>query len=87
MQPDLIGTNETKQIDSNVFRQPLQFSNCDPLAGKDNVDENGRIVAPVDANTMIDPFHERIIGILHAQVIDSVRDFLAGSPFIWNDRH
>ena len=85
MQSDLIGTNETKKIDSHVFRQPLQFGGSGPIAGKNNVDEHGRIIAPLDADMMVDPLYERIIRIALAQAINSVRDFLAGGPFIEND--
>jgi hypothetical protein len=53
MQPDLIGTNETKEVDSNTFRQPLQFRARDLFTRKDNVDEHCRIVAPVYADMMI----------------------------------
>ena len=86
MQPDLIGANETKEIDSNIFRKPLQFRRRD-VAGKDHLDEHGRIVAPVDADMVIDPLHERIARVLRSQAIDPVRNFLAGSPLTENDRH
>ena len=86
MQPDLIGANETKEIDSNIFRKPLQFRRRD-VAGKDHLDEHGRIVAPVDADMVIDPLHERIARVPRSQAIDPARNFLAGGPFTENDRH
>ena len=48
MQPDLIGTNQAKKINSNIFCQLLQFRSCDLLAGKHYFNEYGGIVAPVE---------------------------------------
>ncbi len=87
MQPDLIGTNETKEVDSNTFRQPLQFRARDLFTRKDNVDEHCRIVAPVYADMMIDSLHERVVRIACSQAINPARNFLAGGPFTENDRH
>jgi len=87
MQPNLIGTDEAKQIAPNTLRQSLQLCGCDLLTGKDHVDEYRRIVTPVDADMMIDSFHERIARVLRSQAIDAIGYFLAGSRFGENGSH
>ncbi len=72
MQPDLIGTNQTKEIDSNVFCQLLQFRSCDLFTSKHYVNEYGGIVAPVETNMVIDSPYEGIARVLQLQPIDPV---------------
>jgi hypothetical protein len=87
MQPDLIGTNETKQIDSNIFRQSLQLRGCGLFTGKDHIDEHSGLVGPVHTDVMIDSLYERIARVLCSQTIDPGRDFLVRGRLIENDRH
>jgi hypothetical protein len=87
MQPDLIGANEAKKVSPHILRQSLQFCGRCPVTRKNHIYEHSGLVAPVDANVMIDSLHQRIAGVLRSQAIDPARNFLACGPFIQNDRH
>ena len=67
MQPDLISTNEPKEIDPNVFGQSLQFRSNDLVSGQPYVDEHGGVVTPVKTNTIIDSLHKGIVRVPQSQ--------------------
>jgi hypothetical protein len=87
MNPDLIGTDQAKEIDPNVFCKSLQFRRSNIVVSKRYVDEHRRVVASVKTDTIIDSLHEGIARVLHLQSMDPVRDFLASDQLYWNDCH
>jgi hypothetical protein len=72
MKPDLIGTDQAKEIDPNIFRQPLQFRSGDLRARKTYVDEHGRVLAPVKTDTIIDFLYDGIVRVPHLEPMDPV---------------
>jgi len=59
----------------------------DLFTGEHYFNEYGRIVAPVDADMIINPLHQGIAPILHLQAIDAVRNFFGANPAFRNDCH
>jgi len=59
--------------------QSLQFRSRNLFTGEHYFNEYGQIVAPVNADMLINPLHQGIAPILHLQAIDAVRNFF-GHP-------
>jgi hypothetical protein len=59
----------------DVLCQSLQFRSRDLFIGEHYFNEYGRIVAPVNADMIINPLHQGIALILRLQTIDAVRNF------------
>jgi hypothetical protein len=87
VQPNLIAPNQAKEIDPNAFREALQLHGCHPVAGNSNINKYGRIVTPINADPIIDPLHQGIVGVLRLQSINPLRNFLATHPPFGNDCH
>ena len=87
MQSDLIGTNQTKEIEPHGFRQTLQFRSGVCVSVEHYVNEHGRIIAPVKTDSIIYSLDEGIARIPHLQEVDPVRDFLTADNFQWNGCH
>ena len=72
MHPNLIGTNETEKIATDVFGQALDVHSSDLFSWKHHINEYRRVIAPVKTETMVDFLDERIARVPHLQLVDSV---------------
>ena len=53
MHPNLIGTNETEKIATDVFGQALDVHSSDLFSWKHHINEYRRVIAPVKTETMV----------------------------------
>jgi len=60
MQPDFVGTNQTKEVCSHVFGKVLKFRSRHLFSCESYDNENGGVVAPVKADPIVDSLNEWI---------------------------